>query len=117
MCDGSCNFIYKCKLNCCKLKSNFISRDEVVSADSKRIFDCVVPNWATCVNCNSLNVIYIITGNRCSLQFIGRTFQKLNNKFNWYRTGFNQRNVDSVTFYQIISTKAFVEVLHIQSKY
>ena len=52
----------------------------------------------------------------------GDVSQKLHNKFDWDRIVLtNAVNVDSVIvdcgFYEIISTKAFVEMLYIQSKY
>ena len=35
-------------------------------------------------------MIYLITCSRWSLQYVGETVQKLNKKFNFHRTGFNQ---------------------------
>ena len=43
---------------------------------------CVVPNGIKYTDCNSDNVIYIITCNRSSLHFVGETIQKLNKSFN-----------------------------------
>ena len=60
LCDnGSCKSIYKCKSKTCKLKSNFILRDNVVITSSKRIFDCEVPNETRYIDYNSPNVIYL----------------------------------------------------------
>ena len=44
-----------------KSKSNFICRDKVASTFSKKMFDCVVPNGTTSVDCNSPNKIYLIS--------------------------------------------------------
>ena len=69
----------------------FVSRDKVISTSSNRIFDCVVPNGTTYIECNYSNVIYAITCNRCSLQCVGETLQKLNYMFNWHKTVISQR--------------------------
>ena len=62
LCDnGSCKSIYKCKSKTCKLKSNFILRDNVVITSSKRIFDCEVPNETRYIDYDSPNVIYLFT--------------------------------------------------------
>ena len=58
--------VYKSRSKICKLKSNFLSRDKVVNTSSKRISDCVVPNGTTYVDCNSQNVILLMTCNGCS---------------------------------------------------
>ena len=42
------------------------------------------------IDCNSPNMIYQITCNRRSLQYVGETVQILNRRYNWHRTGFNQ---------------------------
>lgn len=63
-------------------------------------------------------LIYLITCSRCSLQDIGVTAQKLNKRFNWHRTGFNQPGImTSVAFQQIISKKMSVVMFVCQSKY
>ena len=99
--NKSCKSIYKCKSKNCKLKSNFVSRDKLVSTSSKRIFGCVVPNETTYIDCNSPSVIYLMTCNRCSLPYVAGTCQKVNKKFNWQRTGFNQP--DKYVFCRILS--------------
>ena len=88
--SGSCKSSYKWKSKICKPKPNFVSMDKVISTSSKKIFDCVVPKKTTYTDCNSPNVIYWITCNRRTLQYVGETVQKLNKRFNWHWTGFNQ---------------------------
>ena len=70
------------QIKICKLKPNFVSRDKVISIFAKRIFDCIVPS-STTSKCD-------ISCSRYSLQYVGETAQKLNKRFNWHRTGFNQ---------------------------
>ena len=116
--NKSCKSIYKCKSKNCKLKSNFVSRDKLVSTSSKRIFDCVVPNETTYIDCNSPSVIYLMTCNRCSLPYVVGTCQKVNKNLTGKELDLtNLINMFSVAFYQIISTKVSVATLLIQSKY
>ena len=84
------NHLYNIYIYICKLKPNFVFRDQVISSSSKRILDCVVPNRITYIDHNSPNVIYLITCCRCFLQYNRESVQKFNKRFNWYRTGFNQ---------------------------
>ena len=88
--NGPCKSSYKWKSKICKLKPNFVSRDKIISTSSKKIFDYVVPKKTTYTDCNSPNVIYWITCNRRTLQYGGETVQKLNKRFNWHWTRFNQ---------------------------
>ena len=50
----------------------------------------MVLNGTTYIDCISLNVIYLITCNRYPWQYVGETVQKLNKRFYWQKTGFNQ---------------------------
>ena len=69
--NESCKSIYKFKSKIFELSPNFVARDKVTWTFSKRIFDCVLPNGTTYFNCNSANLIYLITCNRCSSQHVG----------------------------------------------
>ena len=84
-------FINQIKINRnCKLEFNFISKDKTVHTYSKRIFDCAVMNGTTYVDFDSPNVIYLITCDRCPLQYIEERVQNLNERFNRHRTGFKK---------------------------
>ena len=60
-----------------KPKSNFVSRDKVINTFSKKKFYFAVRNGTTYVDCNSPIMICILTCNRCSLQYVAKTAQKL----------------------------------------
>ena len=78
LCDDRSNkSLYQLKTKLCRPKSNFASWDKVVTKSRKRISDCSLPNGATYIDCNSSNAIYLITSNRCSLQYVRETSQKL----------------------------------------
>ena len=74
-----------------KVNQEFVNSNLILS----RIFDCVVPTGTTYIGCNSLNMIYVINCNRYSLQYVGETVQKFNERFNWHKTGFNYCGIPS----------------------
>ena len=85
--NGADKHIFTCKMDRCKLKENFIARNKVVSTCSKRIYDCITPPGSIYINCHSANVIYLITCNKCGLQYVGETVQRLNERFTMHRQG------------------------------
>lgn len=85
--DGKAKHLFVCKSTRCKLKNQFLARDRVVSSCTKRIYDCVTPSGSVYIDCNSANVIYLITCNNCGFQYVGETVQKLNKRFNQHRKG------------------------------
>ena len=91
-----------------------LNRNNIISTFSKRIFHCVVPNRTTYVDCNSPVMIYVLTCNRFSLQYVGKTDQEVKKGLTGTKQVLScQTNIDSLTFYQIIFTKTFVVVLYI----
>ena len=83
----SCKSVYSCKSKICKLKQFSVSRNKVISTSRKR---------TTYIDCSSPSAIHLITCNRCSLQYVGQTAQKFNERFNLYKTGFNQPGKQSL---------------------
>ena len=61
----------------CKLCPLFIIKDKFVSSSTHRIHNSEIPNDITTVDCNSKNVIYLITCRKCNLQYVGETIQPL----------------------------------------
>ena len=86
--NGNNTHIYRCKNNKCKFKFDFFPTDKILSTVTKRLFDCVIPPGTIYLDCHSPNVIYLLTCNRCHLQYVGETAQKLNERFNFHKTGF-----------------------------
>ena len=56
-----------------QLKFNFGAWDYSVSTSGKRISGCVVPSGKKYVDSNSVNVIYLMTGNRCYSHHVSET--------------------------------------------
>ena len=86
--NGSCIGIYRCNSKRCQFQHDFQPSDKVVSTVTKRVYDCVVPPGTVYLNCHSSNLIYLITCSNCCLQYVGETVQKLNERFNFHKTGF-----------------------------
>ena len=99
--EGNERHIFKCKSKRCMLKDNFRAKDKVVSVSTKRIYDCIVPDGTIYIDCHTSNVIYLITCNKCCLQYVGETAQKLNERFNCHRSGF--KHPDKYGFCHILS--------------
>ena len=85
--DGELKHIFVCKNNRCKLRNHFFARDYAVSSCTKRIYECITPPGSVYIDCNTANVIYLITCNNCSLQYVGETVQKINGRFTSHRQG------------------------------
>ena len=60
-------------LNCPRMSI----KDHFVSTSTHRIHHSIIPDDVGPVNCNSGNVIYLITCQRCKLQYVGETAQLL----------------------------------------
>ena len=63
--------------NGCKLCPRLSTRDQFVSTSTHRIHRSVIPDNVASVSCNCANVIYLITCQRCKLQYVGETAQLL----------------------------------------
>ena len=85
--NGEAKHIYLCKYNNCKLRKQFFARNDVVSSCTKRVYECITPPGSVYIDCNTPNVIYLITCNNCSLQYVGETVQRLNERFTGHRQG------------------------------
>ena len=47
------------------------------------------------ITCNTKNVIYMVQCNRCNLQYIGETKQRLKDRFNEHRRAVDKTNIKS----------------------
>lgn len=66
------------------------------------------------VNDHTSNEIYLITFDKCKLQYVGETCYKLNNRFNWHNSCFDiLKNTVSERFLTSISKKGSVKISHI----
>ena len=84
--NGSIKHISRCKSKVCKMREEFVCRDKTASTVTHRIYDCIIPPGSSALNCHSQNVIYLITCDKCHLQYVGETLQPLNKRFNWHRS-------------------------------
>ena len=96
-----------------KRKIFFSAQDRVVSTASTQIFDFVLPSGTVHLDYHS-PVIYLITCSRCSVQYVGKAGPKINDGLNWHKLYLkNPKYIVLVGYYQIISVKHNVKMLHI----
>ena len=67
---------------------SFVNRNQALSSEIKRVYDCIVPAAAIYVDCHSSNIIYLIACNKYHMNYASETVQNLKEKFNGRRTGF-----------------------------
>ena len=102
--DGLLKHIYKCGSKRCQFQHKFIPQNNIISTVTNRIYECVVPSGSTYINCHSTNVVYLITCSNCSLQYVGETINKLNERFNKHDSAFSN---NKTTAFCVILTNHF----------
>ena len=78
--------------NMCHILS---TADHFVSTSTHRIYKAEIPSSVDKVDCNSCNLIYLITCRRCALQYVGETCQKLRVRFNFHKAGISHPEKDN----------------------
>ena len=76
--------------------------NNILRTTTNRLYKCIVPAGSTYVNDHSSNMVYLITCNKCELQYVGETSQNLNKIFNWHNCCF--RNATAYSFCKILNT-------------
>lgn len=70
----------------CKMCHVLSTKDHFVSTSTHRIYASEIPSSICQVDCNSSNLIYLITCRKCFLQYVGETCQKIRERFNVHNT-------------------------------
>ena len=70
----------------CKMCHILSTKDHFVSSSTHRIYKSEIPSNVCKIDCNTCNLIYLITCKRCALQYVGETCQKLRERFNHHYT-------------------------------
>ena len=99
--NGSTSHIFRCRSKRCLFQKKFFPQDRIVSTTTNRIYNCIVPPGTTYLNDHSSNVIYLITCNKCKLQYVGETCLKLNERFNIHNSSL--RNPSNSSFCKILN--------------
>ena len=110
--------MYKCKSKRSQMKNTFSAQDRFVSTASKKMFDCFTPSDTVCLNYHSPYVIYPIICSRFSLQYVGKTCQKINDRLNLHKSYL--KNPKKFGFCWILSNhfhKGLCKMLYIQFKF
>ena len=100
--EDSLSHIFRCGSKRCQFQNRFVPVNNMLSTATNRFYKCFVPASSTYVNEHSSNVVYLITCNRCKLQYIGETSQNLNKRFHWHNSCF--RNPTAYSFCKILNT-------------
>ena len=100
--DGGQVHVYRCGSKRCNFQKQFFPTDKVVSSATHRISDVIVPDNTVYLNCHSPNVIYLLTCNKCGMQYVGETCQKLNERINTHIS--NLKHSEKNGFCKILST-------------
>ena len=91
--------IFRYRLRRCQFQNTFIPVNNVLSTTTtNRLCKCIVLAGYD----HSSNVVYLITGNKSKVQYLGKTSQNLNKRFNWHSFCF--RNPTSCSFCKIWNT-------------
>ena len=71
------------------------TKDHFASTSTHRIYKSEIPSSVSKVDCNSSNLIYLITCKRCALQYVGETCQKLRERFKAHNAGISYPEKDN----------------------
>ena len=94
--DGSNTKIHKHNsINGCKLCHTLSTKDHFVSSSTHRVYEATIPGKVTSLNCNSTNVIYLITCRKCRLQYVGETAQLLRDRIRHHNSCMNHPEKDN----------------------
>lgn len=77
----------KCGSRQCKLCDHFLQSNIIHGSGIDRKYESVVPKNIYVVDCSTVNCVYMITCNKCSMQYTGETTQRLKDRFGMHRAG------------------------------
>lgn len=78
----------------CKMCHVLSTKDHFFSSCTHRIYKSEIPSNIDKINCNTGNLIYLITCQKCSLQYVGETCLKLRERFNLHRSCIAHPEID-----------------------
>ena len=85
--DGKCTKIkYHQSKHGCKMCHVLSTKDHFISSSTHRIYKSVIPSNIKKIDCNTSNLIYLITCNKCYLQYVGETCLRLRERFNHHNS-------------------------------
>ena len=84
--DGSLMKFMKCSGKSCFFCPVLKPTDYFSSTVTHRLYKACNHDLPSIVNCNSSNLIYLITCNTCNIQYVGETSQKLRVRFKKHRS-------------------------------
>ena len=100
--DGTLYYIFRCGSKRCQFQNKLVPVSNILNTTTNRLYKCIVPAGSTYVNDHSSKVFYLITYNKCKLQYIRETSQNLNKRFNWHNSCF--KDPTAYSFCKILNT-------------
>ena len=93
--NGAGTKLHTCS-NGCHLCHILSTKDSFVSSSTHRVYDAVIPNEETYMDCKCSNVIYLLTCRKCRLQYVGETAQLLRERIGQHNSSIRHpENVNS----------------------
>ena len=94
--DSSCSMsINHCGHSSCKLCNDFSMDHTFTSTVTGRTYH--IKSHEN-LNCNSQNIIYLVTCNYCKLQYVGETSKSLKTRFNNHRSASKMENTQKILY-------------------
>ena len=93
--DHGVDKVKACKKFNCKLCPEFSATQTFTSNATHRSYKVKNYNKKKKLTCNTDNLVYLITCDNCSSQYVGETNQKLNERFNDHRNRIRHPNKGS----------------------
>ena len=85
-------FVKACQKRQCKLCPQFYASTTFTSSATKKTYKVKNFNKKKKLTCNTNNLVYLVTCDNCSCQYVGETNQQLNERFNDHRNRIKDPN-------------------------
>ena len=84
--EGSLYHILRGGSKRCEFQNKFVLVYNILSTTINGLYKYIVPAGSTYVTDHSSNLVYLITCNKCKLQYVGEKSQNLDKRFNWHNS-------------------------------
>ena len=79
----------------CTLCHRLVTKDHYISSSTHRVYESSIPTNVASLSCNSTNLVYLITCQKCKLQYTGETAQLLRERIRHHVSCFNHPEKDN----------------------
>ena len=100
---------HQCEKTRCKMCLHINNKNTFISTQTNESFQC-----QNSTNCNTNNIIYLITCNRCKSQYVGQTQHNLQTRFRNHRFNINNKNMHDTIGYHFNTNKHNLKDMSVQ---